>query len=290
MSITIVEPIKKSSQINTLLNRVLLVNGVHFLNDSWGGYRLQWLIVGVKERKERERRQRANAISEAALRIFESKGFINTTLADVAREAEISVGLIYRYFQSKEDIFASLALKGAEQFDAQIETILRKAGSGRRRVPADRLLGEFAESFFAFYSPYGEYFDMLMYSYKGMKNVQIHGTTLTRLMVVTLRTLDRIKDYLVQSPQFRAQDEEEALGHVFLLWGILLGCHKLFDNSGRGLLLAFQRQDFLETVVNSILAGIGSREAGAEVRLPGRSLNRPSPSRNFSDADSRKPG
>ncbi|NBY20634.1 TetR/AcrR family transcriptional regulator [bacterium] len=75
------------------------------------------LKMGVKERKEREKLQRSQDILEAARRVFESKGFLNTTLQDVAKEAEISVGLIYRYFQSKEDMFASLALKGAEQFD-----------------------------------------------------------------------------------------------------------------------------------------------------------------------------
>lgn len=212
--------------------------------------------MGVKERKEREKRQRANEILEAARRVFETKGFINTTLNDVAKEAEISVGLIYRYFQSKEDIFASLALKGAEQFDTQINEILKRAT--KRRVAAERVLVEFAESFFSFYSPYGEYFDLLMYSYKGTKDVQIHGTTLTRLMVVTLRTLDRIKEFLLKSPQFKARDEEEALENVFLLWGILLGCHKLFDNSGRGLLFAFRRPDFLATVIESVLHGIAS--------------------------------
>ena len=82
--------------------------------------------MGIKERKEREKLQRSQDILEAARRVFESKGFLNTTLQDVAKEAEISVGLIYRYFQSKEDMFASLALKGAEQFDADLELSLKK--------------------------------------------------------------------------------------------------------------------------------------------------------------------
>lgn len=236
-------------------------------------------FMGIKERKEREKRQRSNDILEAARSVFEAKGFLNTTLIDVAKEAEISVGLIYRYFQSKEDIFASLALKGADQFDDRIEAILRRAGTGRKRMPPERLLSEFADAFFDFYGPYGEYFDMLLYSYKGMKNVQIHGTTLTRLMVVTLGTLDRIKEYLVKSPQFKAKDEEEALGVVFLLWGILLGCHKLFDNSGRGFLFAFQRNDFLKTVVDSVLRGIGAAEFRPDVGL---SLRQPS-SRSLSE-------
>ena len=216
--------------------------------------------MGVKERKVREKRKRTNDILEAAKRVFETKGFLNTTLNDVAKEAEISVGLIYRYFQSKEDIFASLALKGADQFDERIEGILKKAMSGRRKASPEQLLRDFADAFFDFYGPYGEYFDMLMYSYKGKKNVQIHGTTLTRLMVVTLGTLDRIKEYLLESDQFKARDEEEALGVVFLLWAILLGCHKLFDNSGCGFLFAFQRPDFLRTVIVSVLQGIGSAD------------------------------
>ena len=89
--------------------------------------------MGVKERKEREKQQRANDILEAARMLFETKGFLNTTLQDVAKAAEISVGLIYRYFESKEDIFASLALKGAEQLDQEIDTILKRAASQRKR-------------------------------------------------------------------------------------------------------------------------------------------------------------
>jgi AcrR family transcriptional regulator len=212
--------------------------------------------MGVKERKERERQQRSNDILEAARRLFEARGFLNTTLQDVAKEAEISVGLIYRYFESKEDIFASLALKGAEEFDSEMEVILKRALSARKKPAPAAVLHEFAVRFFAFYNPYGEYFDLLMYSIKGMKQVQIRGNTVTRLMSVTLTSLDRMKEYILQSPQFRANDEEEALQVVFLLWGILLGCHKLFDSNGRGHLFAFSQEDFLKQMIQQVLAGI----------------------------------
>lgn len=212
--------------------------------------------MGVKERKEREKKQRSNDILEAARRVFESKGFLNTTLQDVAKEAEISVGLIYRYFQSKEDMFASLALKGAEQFDIQVDDIMKRAKSGRKRISAAQALSEVADLFFSFYSPYGEYFDMLLYSYKGMKQVQIHGATVTKLMSVTLASLDKLKEFIQYSPEFRAKDEDEALRVVFLLWGILLGCHKLFDQSGRGHLFAFSQQDFVKQMIHHVLVGI----------------------------------
>src|SRR4029077_8229287 len=110
--------------------------------------------------------------------------------------------------------------------------------------------------------PYGEYFDMLLYSYKGFKEVQIHGTTLTRLMSVTLTSLDKLKTYILDSPQFRAKDEDEALRVVFLLWGILLGCHKLFDNSGRGHLFAFRQEDVVNQVIEQIMVGIAVPKPG----------------------------
>lgn len=211
--------------------------------------------MGVQERKERERRQRSNEILEAAKRLFEEKGFLKTTLQDVAQEAEVSVGLIYRYFQSKEDIFASLALKGAKNFDADIEQILSRAGNSKN-PDVTKVLGKIAEGFIGFYGPYGEYFDMLMYSYKGMKEVQIQAHTLTRLMSVTLQSLDRVKEFVLLSPKFRAKEEDDALQVVFMLWGIMLGTHKLFDGSGRGHLFAFRQSDFIEKMLSQILRGI----------------------------------
>ncbi|MFM8315764.1 MAG: TetR/AcrR family transcriptional regulator, partial [Deltaproteobacteria bacterium] len=198
--------------------------------------------------------QRSQDILEAARRVFESKGFLNTTLQDVAKEAEISVGLIYRYFQSKEDMFASLALKGAEQFDVDLEQSLKKGL--KKKSSAHDILTNIAKAFFNFYSPYGEYFDMLLYSYKGLKQVQIQGSTLTRLMSVTLGSLDKLKTFIVESPEFRAKTDDEALQVVFLLWGVLLGCHKIFDDSGRGHLFAFSREDFIDQVVRQIMVGI----------------------------------
>ena len=214
--------------------------------------------MGIKERKAREKSQRTNDILEAARQIFERKGFLNTPLQDVAKEAEISVGLIYRYFLSKEDIFASLALKGAEQYDKRLETLIKKAKSAKNRSQVTDSLVEVAESFFAFYGLYGEYFDMLLYSYKGMKEVQIQATTLTRLMSVTLSSLDRLKTFVQDSPFFKAKDEDEALRTVFLLWGLLLGCHKLFDSSGRGHLFAFQKDTFIRQIIEQIFSGVAA--------------------------------
>lgn len=44
-------------------------------------------------------------IEDAALVVFATKGFSGTTMADIAREAGLSVGNIYRYYRSKDTLF-----------------------------------------------------------------------------------------------------------------------------------------------------------------------------------------
>ncbi len=227
--------------------------------------------MGVKERKERERLQRSNAILEAARTEFESKGFLRTTLQDVARRAEISVGLIYRYFESKEDIFAALALKGAKQFDRDLGRRIRKS----QDAPIAETLHQLTIEFFDFYSVYGEYFDMLTFSYKGLKQVQIKATTLTRLMSVTLVSLNKLKEFFMASKEVAIEDEDEALRVVFMLWGMLLGTQKLFDSSGRGHLFAFSRDEFIKKMIDTVMGGLAKEKANPSGTVRHLPLRRP---------------
>jgi AcrR family transcriptional regulator len=58
-------------------------------------------------------RTRARILS-SALRLFAERGYEATTMRDVAREAEASVGLAYRYFGSKEEFALALYEELAE--------------------------------------------------------------------------------------------------------------------------------------------------------------------------------
>jgi len=59
-------------------------------------------------RKERDRKIRKDDILRTAERLFATKGFHLTTMADIAREAEYAVGTIYLYFKDKEQIYLTL--------------------------------------------------------------------------------------------------------------------------------------------------------------------------------------
>ena len=57
--------------------------------------------VGLRERKKQRTRQ---AIVEAATGLFAERGYAETTLAEVAEAAEVSLSTIFNYFPGKPDI------------------------------------------------------------------------------------------------------------------------------------------------------------------------------------------
>ncbi|WP_242975815.1 TetR/AcrR family transcriptional regulator [Desulfosporosinus sp. FKB] len=48
--------------------------------------------------------QAKKSISENALRLFLTKGFMDTTVAEIMEEADLGTGTFYNYYDSKEDV------------------------------------------------------------------------------------------------------------------------------------------------------------------------------------------
>jgi TetR/AcrR family fatty acid metabolism transcriptional regulator len=65
-------------------------------------------------------------IIQAAVRVFARKGYYNSRVADIAREAGIAAGTIYLYFKTKDDILVTLFREKMAEF---VEA-LRKAIAG----------------------------------------------------------------------------------------------------------------------------------------------------------------
>ncbi len=62
----------------------------------------------TKEKSAQVREQSRKQIVEAAFRCFAKDGFNLTSMAVIAKEAEVSKGLIYHHFASKEDVLLAV--------------------------------------------------------------------------------------------------------------------------------------------------------------------------------------
>jgi len=72
--------------------------------------------------------QRRAQILAAATACFARQGFHATSMDDVVRESGLSVGAIYTYFPSKEDLFLAIAEQRAEQNLAYLNDLFRRPG------------------------------------------------------------------------------------------------------------------------------------------------------------------
>lgn len=68
----------------------------------------------TEEQYEKIREERKEVIMQTALRLFSEHGFNDTSISKIAQEAKISKGLIYNYFESKEDLIKQIVIHGFE--------------------------------------------------------------------------------------------------------------------------------------------------------------------------------
>jgi TetR/AcrR family fatty acid metabolism transcriptional regulator len=59
------------------------------------------------------------AILRAAIKTFAGKGFFNSKVADIAKEAGVADGTVYLYFKNKDDILHSVFDRAMEEFIAE---------------------------------------------------------------------------------------------------------------------------------------------------------------------------
>jgi AcrR family transcriptional regulator len=91
----------------------------------------------TEQANQRIREAQRAKILEAAWKVFAQKGRA-ATMADVATAADVSYGLVYRYFASKEAIFQALIEQMLQSRDAALQHFAELPGTPGERL--DRLI------------------------------------------------------------------------------------------------------------------------------------------------------
>ncbi len=75
--------------------------------------------MGLRERKKAQTR---DVLAEAAMRLFEARGFDATTADDIAAAADVSRRTFFRYFGAKEDAAFPLRAERLARFEHMLES------------------------------------------------------------------------------------------------------------------------------------------------------------------------
>lgn len=73
-----------------------------------------------------DKTDRGKIIVDAALKVFSRKGYADTRMADIAREADMSYGLVYHYFENKEKLFDAIVEEWWTGFYNELEELQQR--------------------------------------------------------------------------------------------------------------------------------------------------------------------
>ncbi|HEX5271475.1 MAG TPA: TetR/AcrR family transcriptional regulator [Gemmataceae bacterium] len=87
----------------------------------------------------------ADKILRAASRLFGTQRFHEVRMEDIATEATVGKGTLYRYFADKEELYRAMLGRSSERFLRRMEDIVGGPGTARARLEA--LVGAVIEEF-----------------------------------------------------------------------------------------------------------------------------------------------
>jgi AcrR family transcriptional regulator len=102
-------------------------------------------MTNAQERKAQERQARRRRIQEAARTVFAERGYTGASIELIARAAQLSVGAIYLYFRSKEDLYVSLIEDTLTIFDVEMAQVREQVEVQRRLRETWAILVRWAE-------------------------------------------------------------------------------------------------------------------------------------------------
>ena len=103
-----------------------------------------------RERRCREKNHRIKSILDAAKKVFMSKGYVKSTMDEIAMEAEVTKPTIYLYFKAKDDLFFMLMLPLIDDIREQLEAVDARLANGEIKDGASLISAMFQ----AFYHGY----------------------------------------------------------------------------------------------------------------------------------------
>jgi AcrR family transcriptional regulator len=158
-------------------------------------------MMGIKERRKREIQSRKDEILNAAEYLFQKQGYENTTMDEIAKEAELSKGTLYLYYKTKEELYLRICVKALK---IMFELFKDASSDGSTGLGKVQLVGQ-AYIKFAVEFPY--YYDSQLHfesrKFENIANYQIsqeHIEITTKINMIVFNAVEEgINDGSIRS-------------------------------------------------------------------------------------------
>ena len=144
-----------------------------------------------KQLKQSEKENRKRIIIDAAERVFATKPFNQVTMRDIAKEAGITAGAIYRYFPDQQALFVEAFLRGAEKIIIDLEQVIARSKNPLKDTIA---------TFLKFLMKHDQYFRMMTHF---MLDAHLNQELVEKLNEVERTLLDQFTKLFASKPNAR---------------------------------------------------------------------------------------
>ena len=92
-------------------------------------------------RRERKKEETKERIFNAAMKLFKSRGFAETTIDDITEKADVAKGTFFNYFPKKEEVLRYLSEQWLEEVEDKIAEEFKTGAPPNR----ERMIGAFVD-------------------------------------------------------------------------------------------------------------------------------------------------
>jgi AcrR family transcriptional regulator len=205
------------------------------------------------QKKERSQRR----ILEAAKEVFFRDGFMAANLDEIAEKAGVAKGTLYRYFDSKAELYVAILSHNGDIFEAKLRDVLSPELS-----PLERLRRA-SRFYFRHYVENPDYFQIFW----AIENQSVIGELpesmveqVTALWARNLRLLAEIIEEGIRDGAFRAYDPWETAN---ILWTLANGVIQTERSAPRRRLRRRPLDRVFEDAIDLVLRGLANPDYGS---------------------------
>lgn len=111
--------------------------------------------MALNARREKEKQQRAEDIVAAAEKVFFEKGFANSSMDEIATEAQLSRALLYVYFKDKAAIMRAVMLRAVLALEKAFEDAMKIGDTGLEQISG------IGRAYYRYSIAQSDYFDVM---------------------------------------------------------------------------------------------------------------------------------
>lgn len=203
-------------------------------------------------RRKREQKERRQAIIEVAKEVFFEKGFLGTTMDEIANGCELAKGTLYLYFKSKEELYVTIMVEGLALLKNDFEKIPGLS------LPPEELLGEVLQSYYNFYEKNSKYFRIMFLGSQPDLRERVNEELLAECMAGAQECMQVLSGVIEKGIKACVFRKVNAWAFANVLWSAVNGIVMLYEQGSfyRDEVLGLSLQEMLQNALDLALNGL----------------------------------